>query len=248
MDRSLPLVDRFSLCVLRDIGQQLVDQEPHVIVGHRVILEAAVAAARRISGSHEHAHRDGHGLFVDEPIENGRRVEADAVLIHVNASRLRRIVLLGNVKRVVPARPRKDLALVERVRGEIALGNRGVFRRRKTRQRHRDSHERAERNHVAFHRFSNYPPNRCRRAFFIWTPLGDAPSDNFPQVSQSRRQVPASSPVFRRESGFRGRVDFRRPSVELLPGPLKKMLTVFSAALCSSRGSRRTPARSAPWP
>ncbi len=120
-----------QLVRLGDIGQQLIGQEPHVIVRHGVVLETPIAAARRVAWGHEHAHRDGHGLFVNKLVENRRRVEAHAVLIHMHASRLGRIVLLGDVKRVVPLRPWKDLALVERVGRKSALGHgvRGILRR-----------------------------------------------------------------------------------------------------------------------
>ena len=128
----------------------------HVIIVHRVILEAAIVASGRISGSHKHADGNRHGLFVDQLVEHGRGVVQYAILRHIDAGRLRRIILLRHIERVAASRSRKDLAPRELVRGEIAFGNRGgIFRRRKTCQKQGDSHELAKGKHVAFHRFSN---------------------------------------------------------------------------------------------
>src|SRR5207302_130834 len=58
-------------------------------------------------------------------VEDGRRVELDAVLVDVDAGRLRRVVLLGHVDPVIADRAGEDLAPVEGVAEDLTLRGRG---------------------------------------------------------------------------------------------------------------------------
>ena len=123
-----------------DLGQDLLEQEPDVVVAQAVVLVAAVEPVQRLGrrrldppGRDEHADDDGHLLLVDQLIEDLRRLVLDAVLVDVQAGRLLRVVLLGDVDPVVAHRAREDLALVERSTWSPrpwAAGRRGGRRRR----------------------------------------------------------------------------------------------------------------------
>ena len=115
-----------------DVGEQLVEEKPGVVAAHRVVFAAAVepveagaAGRRHPAGADENADRHRHPAFVDQPVEDGRRVELDAVLVDVHAGGRLAVVLRGNVDRILPNGARIDRALLEPAPQHFTLGNAG---------------------------------------------------------------------------------------------------------------------------
>ena len=137
MQRSLPSCESrigrpSEVVFFSTSGKQLVEQEAGVVVAQAVVLVAAVEAVERLSrgGLHPPGMTNtpmttGISLFVDQLVEDGRRVELDAVLVDVHAGRLGRVVLLGHVDPVVAHGAGEDLALVEGVLRDLALRHGG---------------------------------------------------------------------------------------------------------------------------
>ena len=135
MARSLPsrdsLIGRPSDgAQLLDLRQQLLEQEPDVTVAQAVVFEAAIEPIDRPgldrlhpAVHHEDADGDGHLLAGDQLVEDRRRVVLDAVLVHVQAGRLRRIVLPRDVDPVIAHRAGEDLAALEGMLGDVPLGD-----------------------------------------------------------------------------------------------------------------------------
>src|SRR5262249_48773235 len=78
--------------LLLDLGEQLVDEEPRVVVAEAVVLVAAVEAVEGLVGRglyppwcDEDANCHRHGAAGDEAIEYLGRLELDAILIDVQA-------------------------------------------------------------------------------------------------------------------------------------------------------------------
>ena len=111
------------------IGEELIEEEAGVGVPQAVVfvtaveaVEGAVAAGRHPAVHDEHADRHRHPLLMDEPIEDLRCVELDAVLIDVDAGRSPAVVLRRDIHPVVTDRPRKHPAPLEAELEHFSLG------------------------------------------------------------------------------------------------------------------------------
>jgi hypothetical protein len=156
--------------LLLHLGKKLFEEEPHVVIAEAVVFEAAIETVERLSGKglhppmhHEDADDDRHLLLMDEIIEDGRGVVLEPVLVDVHARRLGRIVLLGHVDPVVAYRAGENLALMERILGDLSLRHRGVLR---TQGRRRQTDESQQGKASALGIRHGLDPLRSRRSLF----------------------------------------------------------------------------------
>ncbi len=217
MARSLPSLREPDRPAVRrglrlHLGEELVQQEPGVVVAEAVVLVAAVEAIERLVGGRlhapvhdEHADDDRHLPLVDELVEDGGRVELDAVLVDVHAGRLGRVVLLRHVDPVVAHRAGEDLAPVEGVLRDLPLRHvvRADREGRRDRQGDQRSSDKARGRRMGgiLESVDSIPGGiECVR-------LPAAPEDQSPSVSQPLRYS-------RRTNRFASRtlVTFRSPA------------------------------------
>ena len=114
-----------------DLGQELLEQEPGVVVAQPVVLVAAIEPVHRLAvgaltrpGVTKTPMVTGISFLCDQLVEDLGRLVLHAVLADEQAGRLGRVILLGHVDPVVAHRAGEDLALVERVLGDLALRRR----------------------------------------------------------------------------------------------------------------------------
>src|SRR5438046_1965054 len=106
---------------LFDLRQDFVQEESDVNVPQAIILIAAIETSQGVcfQGLHdarcnENSNGDGHFVFGDQIVENDRSVVLDPVLIDINASGLRSIVLSGDIDPVIMCSTRESLTFGKR--------------------------------------------------------------------------------------------------------------------------------------